>query len=422
MMTYIYTAFIFLYITSIRLAALLGHSKAKLWVRGRKQLYLQYQAYFRQSSQDKWIWIHASSLGEFEQGRSIIELLKQKHPDIKILLTFFSPSGYEIRKNYEYADAVLYFPPDFPWIIRNVIRTVRPVLVIFVKYDFWFHFLKECSRQGVPVIFVSSLFRPTQYFFKAYGKWFRRQLQQYVSMFFVQNKESAELLKTYGFSNITISGDTRIDRVIRIREQTDEMHSIMQRWSENRQIIVAGSTWPPDERILKEVFLACPDLSFILAPHDVSEKRLYEIEQLFGKDTLCRLSQFSDNFTGRILMIDCIGLLSKLYRYGMIAYIGNGFGRGIHNILEAVVYGKPVIFGPNYQKFPEAVYLVKQYAAFPVYNAEQCIDVVKRLIYNDEFYRKASDACYYYIEQNQGAATCVVQYIEKNFLKKFEKI
>lgn len=415
-MRIIYTVAIFFYVMLIHLAATIGIRNARLWLLGRRQLFEKYKQAFDKYSKDKWIWFHASSLGEFEQGRNVIEKLKQNHPQYKILLTFFSPSGYEVQKHYPYADLVLYFPIDFTGLVRAILNLVNPVLVIFVKYDFWFNFLRECKKKKIPVIFISSLFRSRQYFFKPFGFWFLKQIKKNVTMFFVQDQKSELLLKNHGIDQVLLAGDTRIDRVIRIRDEQVNFERL-EEWIDSKQIIVAGSTWPKDEKILKKVSEALPDVLFIIAPHQVSNERLSSIENLFGVKNTCRLSTFSLNTDFRFLLIDTIGLLAKLYRYGNVIYIGNGFGKGIHNILEAIVYGKPVIFGPNYHRFPEAVYLVMRNAAFPIKNSADFVNITKKLLNDSSFYKKVSNICLEYVEQNKGATNVIVNFIEKFYLK-----
>lgn len=415
-MRIIYTIAIFFYVILIRFAATIGVRNARLWLLGRRQHSEKYKQVFDKYANEKWIWFHVSSLGEFEQGRSVIEKLKHNHSQYKILLTFFSPSGYEVQKHYQHADAVLYFPIDFKGLVRKILNLVNPVLVIFVKYDFWFNFLRECTKKKIPVIFISSFFRPRQYFFKPFGFWFLEQIKKNVSMFFVQDQRSVVLLKQHGIDQVLLAGDTRIDRVIRIRDEQVNFVKL-EEWIANNRVIIAGSTWPKDERILKEASEALQNVLFIIAPHQVSNERLSSIENLFGVQNICRLSNFSSNTDFRFLLIDTIGLLAKLYRYGNVIYIGNGFGKGIHNILEAVVYGKPVIFGPKYHKFPEAAYLVDKSAAFPIKNVADFIIVTEKLLNNNSFYKRVSNICLEYVEQNKGATNIIVNFIEKLYLK-----
>ena len=345
----LYNIAIFFYTTALRLAAPF-FSKARLMVNGWGKTW---QAAPLEGSV---VWFHVSSLGEFEQARPVIEALKASHPEYKIWLTFFSPSGYEVRHNYPLADRVTYLPMDSPLNARHLVSLINPSLVFFVKYDFWFNILGELDNRKVPTYIFSSIFRPSQYFFKPWGGWFLRRLGSF-NHIFVQNDESLSLLKSHAISQCSKAGDTRFDRVWSIVNNAEGVPAVSD-FLQGRKCVVCGSTWPPDEENLAR-FLATADNEFcmVIAPHEVHESHILKIEQMFGKSTCVRLSSIGEHcvFSDcRVLIVDSIGLLSRIYRYGSVAYIGGGFGKGIHNTLEAIAYGLPVAFGPNYTKFQEA--------------------------------------------------------------------
>lgn len=409
-MRWIYTAAIQLYVFFIRAAALFGNHKAKLWCDGRKNLLLNYRNYFANEQQSTYIWVHVSSLGEFEQGRPVIDELKKNHPGKKILLTFFSPSGYEIRKNYQHADVVFYLPFDRLRPMRKYVDVVSPSLVVFVKYDFWFNFLSACFEKEIPVVFISSVFRRNQYFFKWWGGWFRKQLRK-VSFFFVQTEESVDILKMHGIEKAEFVGDTRLDRVISIREEQRRFPEI-EKLVGTGKVIVAGSTWPEDENFLIGLRKTYSDVFFIIAPHDVSEKRVSSLERMFSSNCIRFSSIKNSSAVGvKTLIIDSIGVLAYIYRYATLVYVGNGFGKGIHNILEPVVYGKPVIFGPNYSKFIEAVTLVKAGGAFSFSDKNELELIIKQLLHDDVALNNASEKCIDYTENHQGATGKIIKFI-----------
>jgi len=408
-MRFLYSSGVLLYVLAIRLSAVIGNRKAKLWIKGRKNILKNYNSLFQNEKAKSFIWFHVSSLGEFEQGRPLMEKIKQTYPEKKLLLTFFSPSGFELRKNYEYADVVMYLPPDYLKTMQKLVTLIKPCFIVFVKYDFWFNLIKACRDSSVPVYFVSSAFRPQQYFFKWWSTWFRNQLKT-VSMFFVQTQESVELLKSHKIDNVTFAGDTRLDRVIEIKNEKTEFPQI-ETFANGRTVIIAGSSWPADEQILLHFANQHKDIALIIAPHDVSEERISHIEHLFNNKTV-RLSSLStpNKNNPQVLIIDNIGVLSKIYRYCHFAYIGNGFGKGIHNILECVVYGKPVVFGPNYRSFTEATELIKHKGAFSISNTSEFQNIAETLIYNTQIYQRASEACLHYVEQNKGASSIIINY------------
>jgi 3-deoxy-D-manno-octulosonic-acid transferase len=417
-MRWIYTSIIYIYVLLIRLAALSGNHKARLWVRGRKNLLSIYSMHFSNEDEGRFIWFHVSSLGEFEQGRPVIEALREKFPHKKILLTFFSPSGYEIRKNYEHAHVVLYLPFDSLSIMRNLTDVIRPSVVVFVKYDFWFNLMTACKEKNIPLIFISAVFRKHQYFFSWWASWFKKQLRD-ADMFFVQTAESADILKNHNIPQTVFAGDTRIDRVINMSEENRHFPEIEPLIS-GKKVLIAGSTWPADEKFIIPWVKEHTDTFLIIAPHKVTESRLSHIESALAEPVV-RLSQLlkTKSFNGRIVLIDSIGVLAYFYRYAHVVYIGNGFGRGIHNILEPVVFGKPVIFGPNYRKFTEANVLVREQGAFSFSNRHQFVKIINQLFDDEGFYRNASEVCKSYVSKNRGATTLITNYLT-TVLKNYE--
>jgi 3-deoxy-D-manno-octulosonic-acid transferase len=352
-MRYIYSVVIRLYGLGI-FAASFFNTKALLWIRGRKGIFTRIRDTVKS---DPVIWFHAASLGEFEQGRPVMEEIRRRYPHYKILLTFFSPSGYEVRKNYSGADYIFYLPLDTENNASRFISLIKPAMAIFIKYEFWYHYLRQLRKNQIPVYLISGIFRPGQVFFRWYGKWFRKILS-YFDHLFVQNQESLSLLQSISVNNTTLAGDTRFDRVQQIAASTHEI-PLAARFKGGLPCIVAGSTWPGDENFLIRYINSCDEpLKFILAPHEIHEEHIRRIIQQLKK-TVVRFSKANDSTVPekQVLIVDNIGMLSSLYRYGDIAYIGGGFGKGIHNILEAATFGLPILFGPNYTKFNEAIEL-----------------------------------------------------------------
>ena len=351
-----YSFFIHIYAFFIRLGAL-RIQKARLMVQGHKQTFLILEKKIEEGA--SYIWFHVSSLGEFEQGRPLIEAIKKRNPEQKILLTFFSPSGYEVRKDYPLADIVCYLPIDTKRNARQFVDMVKPAMAIFVKYDLWPNYLKAVAAANIPAYLVSAIFRKEQIYFQPYGKWFRSVLCCFKQIF-VQDNVSLALLNEIGITNAEKCGDTRFDRVLSIREQAKPLPLIESFVGETPFVIVAGSTWPPDEDVLLPYLLQKRKIKIILAPHEIDEEHLQSIEERVGKSAI-RYSRLegAKKANYRCLIIDCFGLLSSIYRYGSVAYIGGGFGAGIHNSLEAAVHGVPLAFGPNYEKFKEACDLVE---------------------------------------------------------------
>lgn len=394
-----------------------GNAKARLWMEGRKSqgsLSLSKsptnnepalrQAQGPDSSQ--WIWFHAASLGEFEQGRPVIEAIKQAHPEFKILLSFFSPSGYEVRKNYPLADEVLYLPTDTPSHAKAWVQRHHFVAAFFIKYEFWFNYMSALEEAGVPLFYVALILKPDSYFFRWYGSWFRKQLKT-VDHFFVQDETTAERLKNHGMDNVTVCGDTRFDRVAAIAEQAKSFPEV-EHFIAGRKCIIAGSTWPPDERLWLAFASRLPeDYCLIIAPHDISESHVTQIKAMFP-DSQCYTEMQSEE-SSKVLIINTIGILSQLYQYARFVYIGGGFGVNIHNIQEPVTFGCPVIFGPKYKSFKEAVDLVALQGAFPVHNATELEATALRLMDDEAFYAQTSATCRNYLKSQVGATKIIMQ-------------
>lgn len=386
--------------------------RAKKWVYGRKGLFSTIKNQLKHG--EKRIWIHAASLGEFEQGRPVIEQLKKQWPGIKIVLTFFSPSGYEIRKNYEYADYVFYLPLDTRYNALRFIELIHPEFVIFVKYEFWRNFLFQLKKKQIPVYLVSAIFRKNQVFFRPWGRWYRQILHTYKHIF-VQDQPSVELLKEFGITNTSVSGDTRFDRVYEIASNAVSI-PLVEKFTDRYFTIILGSSWKADEEILFGYINGkSPDIRFIIAPHEIHEQNIDRITEHLKKKYLKFSEQAQESVNeSDVLIIDNIGLLSSIYRYGKIAYIGGGFGSGIHNILEAATFGLPILFGPNYKKYKEALDLVSSGGAFEVNNATQAGQLLDKLIHDRDFYHKSSKTARDYVEKNRGACNKIVGSLFEN--------
>ncbi len=401
-----YTFTVLCYGALIQFAAFLGNKKAKLWVEGRKGQWYKLKS---ANPEDKWIWMHVSSLGEFEQGLPIIEALKRDYPQYKLLLTFFSPSGYEVKKDFPLADIVAYMPLDTLKNARHLTKRFNFKAVIFVKYEFWFNYIKVLKDKHIPLFYVSTVLRPNQYFFRPWGRWFRNHFHK-VKFFFTQNNETAHLLAKMGIDNLTVAGDTRFDRVYEIARQAQRFPDIEQ-FIGNRKCIIAGSSWPSDEKILYNFIENMPsDYCFIMVPHDISNSHVKQIESHFKDYQL--YTDFDPNNQCKTLVINKIGILSKIYRYARFAYIGAGFYDGIHNIQEAIVFDVPVVFGPKYHEFEEAVDLVKLKGAFVINNQQELENVFYRLINDDNYYEKASKICHDYVARKIGATDKTMRVLE----------
>ena len=359
-----------------------------------------------------WVWFHAASLGEFEQGRPLIEALKRQHPQLKIALTFFSPSGYEVRKDYALADEVAYLPIDTHKYARQWVNRHHFVAAFFIKYEFWFNYMQALHDKGIPLYYISLILKPEQFFFKWYGRWFRRQLG-HVTHFFVQDETTKNLLKDVGFDNVTLCGDTRFDRVAAIA-QTAKRFPDIEEFIHGRHCIIAGSTWPPDEKLLLPFIKKLPeDYCMIIAPHDISMKH---VSQITGQlDDYQLYSEYPSGENSKILVLNIIGILSQLYQYARFVYIGGGFGVNIHNIQEPVTFGCPVVFGPKYKSFKEAVDLVSLGGAFSIKSQEELNQIFDRLIRDESFCENASKTCRDYLATQLGATEAIMKRITATF-------
>lgn len=364
---------------------------------------------------ERWIWIHAASLGEFEQGRPLIEMIKEREPSVKILLTFFSPSGYEVRKDYDKADAVCYLPFDTASLSRRFLDVVNPTMAIFIKYEFWGNYLTELRRRQVPVYLVSAIFRPGQSFFKWWGGWFRQMLRCFTRIY-VQDRQSVDLLSSIGVQNVTITGDTRLDRVSDVKNQPLKVPSLAAFVADAPMTLVVGSSWEPDEDIYFPWFNSHPEVKAIIAPHEFDDARLARLmERVDGRAVL--LSQWSERMARggdvadfadvRAVIVDCFGQLSSLYRLGDIAYVGGGFGKSIHNINEAAVYGIPVVFGPRHAKFKEATDLLRCGGAFSASDGTAMTAILDRLLSDPKARDAAGKAAGDYIASHIGATATI---------------
>ena len=430
-MLILFTIGVLLYTLGVGIAALFGNTKAKLWIKGRRKQMkelksLRWRIFKKKTSaldDGEWIWFHAASLGEFEQGRPVIEAIKRDYPHYKILLSFFSPSGYEVRKDYPLADEVLYLPSDTALHANKWLDRHHFVAAFFIKYEFWFNYMKALKKRRIPLFYISLIFKPDSYFFKSYGRWLRKQLTA-VTHFFVQDETTERLLRESGFNNVTLCGDTRFDRVAAIAQQAKQFPEV-ERFINGRQCIIAGSTWPPDEDLLSDFISKMPeDYCIILAPHDVSETHIAQIKGMFPEALLysevvdsnhaeAELSSMVGNPKQNILLINTIGILSQLYQYARFVYIGGGFGVGIHNIQEPVAFGCPVVFGPNHKGFKEAVDLVERKGAFCVNNASELERVFDSLMNDADVFAKSSSTCRDYLQSQLGATEKVLNGFKK---------
>ncbi|MEO6669239.1 MAG: glycosyltransferase N-terminal domain-containing protein [Ferruginibacter sp.] len=406
----LYNVFLIFYRIGIRIASL-GNNKAKQWINGRKHFPVI-------PLNDKVIWMHCASLGEFEQGRPVLEAIRVKYPDYRVVLSFFSPSGYEIRKNYSGADQIIYLPIDNALNAKKLISAINPSLVIWVKYEYWYYYLTELRKRKIPVILVSGIFRKSQPFFKWYGAIWIEMLHCFQQLF-VQNENSKKLLASLGVEkNASITGDTRFDRVITIAEKQEPV-SFIREFIAGKQVLVAGSTWEDDEIELIHYVKAHPEIKFIIAPHEVDQENVDDVKKEFPNAIF-----YSELATGivvpeniNVLIIDNIGMLSKLYKYASITYVGGGFNKdGIHNILEAAVYGKPVFFGPVYEKFAEARELVEKGGAFSIGNALELEDMLNKLFADKKDLEKVSLIAGEYVYSKRGATKKVMDYVIENRL------
>ena len=408
-MKWLYNIGIFLYGLGIHVLAI-SNDKAKSWKLGRQYIFAALRLQIKRH--DRIVWVHCASYGEFEQGKPIIETIKRKWPEYKVLLTFFSPSGYKHFYNYDKADYIFYLPLDRPYNAKRFLDIVHPQYIFFIKYEYWFNYIREAYRHNIPFYVVSAIFRPNQYFFRFYGKWFRKQLQK-ISFLFVQNEDSKHLLQHHHIMRCEVYGDTRFDTVTETVRKGMVEHEIVRRFSEGHRVMIAGSTWEPDERILHDL-LSVTDYSLILTPHEVDPERIQSIRSLFHdfehitySEALARDKR---DFSGiRLLIIDTIGMLKTLYPYAQVAYIGGGFGRGIHNTLEAATFGLPILFGPKYDHFKEACDLMDWGGAFCVHNSAELQETFRELTQDDTVREQAGLRCRTYVERHTGISEKILK-------------
>jgi 3-deoxy-D-manno-octulosonic-acid transferase len=442
-----YNLIIYLYLLGVAIASLFNEKVRKMW-RGERDAFRVLRKQVDPSA--RYVWFHAASLGEFEQGRPLMERLRREHPEYKILLTFFSPSGYEVRKNYEGADIICYLPLDTIRNARRFLRAVRPCMAFFIKYEFWFNYLHILKHRQVPVYSVSSIFRPEQVFFRWYGRQYGRVLKCF-TRFFVQNEQSRELLKTLGITDVEVVGDTRFDRVLQIKEQAKQLPLVEQfiQGAGNPHVFVAGSSWPPDEEIFLRFFREHPEWTLIIAQHVIGEDHLQQIEKLLDGFHVERYTQLktpvappsspeeappsspegdtnassastnaieapsgavggAPGAVGGALIIDCFGLLSSIYRYGQVAYVGGGFGVGIHNVLEAAVWGCPVVFGPNNERFQEAQELKAAGGGFDIKGYDDFARLMDSLSADADRLASSGQKAACYVQSRAGATRTIL--------------
>ncbi len=404
-MRFLYNIFIYIYIAILNLIAPFN-KKIKTMLKGERECFKKLSNI---NPNEKIAWFHCASLGEFEQGRPLIEEVKKQFPDYKILLSFYSPSGYEQIKNTPLADWVVYLPNDTKRNARKFVNLVNPDLIFFVKYEFWYNYIS--ALKGRRLFQVSLILRDKQYFFSWYGKWFSKQLKHF-EHFFVQNKETEKLLNSIGYSNVTISGDTRFDRVMTIANNAKQFSDIEEFCKGEEKIILAGSSWLPDEKIISQAIKET-NVKLIIAPHVIAQSHINEIQELFPNSIL--YSELSQNKKqSNVLIINCIGILSNLYQYCDIAYIGGGFGVGIHNTLEAATFGKPICFGTNYHKFQEAVDLINLKAAYSICDANELRNTLNALLTNKEVYNRACESAKKYVKDKTGACEKIISHLKSN--------
>lgn len=410
-----YNILLYIYEFGIFVATFFSAKVKKMW-RGERETFKILKE--KVDPEAQYAWFHAASLGEFEQGRPIIEEYRRVFPKRKILLTFFSPSGYEVRKNYDGADIVCYLPIDTPTNALRFLRAVRPVEAFFIKYEFWYNYLHILRHRGIPVYSISSIFRKEQVFFKWYGFQYRHVLRCFTH-FFVQNEESKRLLGTLGIDNVMVTGDTRFDRVMQIAKESKSI-PVVREFKNGKKVFVAGSSWLPDEQIFLPYFAQHPDWKVIIAPHVIGESHLEQIMSLLEGRKVVRYTQIEadDAVTlgeAEVLIIDCFGLLSSIYKYGDVAYVGGGFGVGIHNLPEAAVWNLPVIFGPNHQKFQEANELKACGGGFAIEGKEDFHRVMDAFLASEDDMKRAADAAGHYVSSHSGATEKLLKLLrEKN--------
>lgn len=404
-MLFLYNTGIYLYTLFIRIASI-KNKKAAAWIKGREGLIPLIES--RLDKNKRYTWFHFASLGEFEQGRPVLEALKSENPELPVVITFFSPSGYEIRKNYALADHVFYLPTDTKANATEFIRILNPGMAIFTKYEYWYHYFEELHKNNIPLYVISGIFRKEQVFFKWYGS-LHRQMLKWVSHIFVQDESSLDLLENIRVRNVTVSGDTRFDRVAENMLNVKKI-PLIEEFCSDKNIFIAGSTWPEDEKILHYLVKKYSDWKFIIAPHEVTADRINELKDLFTDHITYSVAgtQSLELAKRQTLIIDNIGILSSVYQYGKMAYIGGGFGKGIHNTQEALAFGLPVIFGPEYLKFKEAVELVALNGAKSISDAGELESAFLYFIAN----KQSGDVARNYIQEHTGATRRIIEQIK----------
>lgn len=384
--------------------------KIKLFVDGRKNVFTVLEEKIK--PEDKTIWFHSASLGEYEQGLPVIEKIKENHPAHKIIVTFFSPSGYEVRKNNNVADVTIYLPLDTKSNAKQFLKLVHPELVFFIKYEFWLNYLNELKILKTPTYLISGIFRDNQMFFKWYGGFYRKALKTF-TYFFVQNENSKVKIEAIGFHNVIVSGDTRFDRVNAILGRDNSLEFI-ETFKNNRPTIIIGSSWPKDEAILIEyINQSPPNVKFIIAPHNIKTEQIENLKSAISKKTVLFSQKENKKLADyTVFIIDTVGLLTKIYSYGTIAYVGGGFGNpGIHNILEPATFGLPIVIGPNYSKFAEAIELVNLGGCMSISNKEELKQIFDRLLSDENFLTEKGEICRFYIQNNKGATDTIIEAI-----------
>ena len=391
----------------VAIASLFNKKVKKMWAGERQAVKVLKE---KVDPEARYIWFHAASLGEFEQGRPLIEHLRETHPEYKILLTFFSPSGYEVRKNYEGADIICYLPLDTIRNARRFLRAVKPVMAFFIKYEFWYNYLHILQHRGVPTYSVSSIFRPDQIFFQWYGRQYGRVLKCFTH-FFVQNMESKALLSKLGITDVDVVGDTRFDRVLQIKEASKQLPIVEQFTAHAQKVFVAGSSWLPDEEIFIKYFDIHKDWKLIIAPHVISDEHLSQIFELLKGRRVVRYTEATEKNVkdAEVLIIDCFGLLSSIYHYGTVSYVGGGFGVGIHNVLEAAVWDIPVVFGPNNKHFQEAQGLMLVQGGFEIKDYQSFRDLMMRFETDAFFLQNAGENAGAFVKSRAGATAKVME-------------
>lgn len=406
-MRHVYTLILHLYAFAVELSSFF-HRKARMTRVG--QWHTNGILRKKIDRNARYIWFHAASLGEFEQGRPLMETIRKRYPDYKILLTFFSPSGYEVRKNYDGADVICYLPFDTPYKVRKFLHLANPAVAVFIKYEFWLNYLTELKKRNIPTYLVSGIFRREQLFFKWYGGWYRKALTCFERLF-VQDEASRSLLAEFGITNVQVCGDTRFDRVLAVQRQARELPAVKEFVGDGSSLIlVAGSSWPEDESIIIPYFNTHPEVKLIIAPHEIPREHLLYIESLLHRPSI-RLSETNDQpVAGKdCLIIDSFGLLSSIYRYGDVAYVGGGFGKGIHNTLEAAVYGIPVLFGPKYQKFREAHELIACGGGFSLQDEAAFVTRMDAFIGKPEQRAESGRIVGDYVQRNSGVTDRILR-------------